>query len=59
MDKDEFATVEKLKGQENWIMWKFQTKVFLNADDLYGMTIEDKKPVRETYNGDSAEELFN
>lgn len=39
-------------------MWKFQTKVFLNADELHEITANNKKPQRSTFttgdNGDTA-----
>ena len=58
MDKDELTTVEKLKGVENWVVWKFQTKVFLNVEDLYNITIADNQPIGTSFTGDNSQQLF-
>lgn len=58
MDKDELTTMEKLKGVENWLMWKFQTKVFLNADELFDITLQDKKPKQSQYEGEAGSSRY-
>lgn len=58
MDKDELTTMEKLKGVENWVMWKFQTKVFLNADELFDLTANNKKPDRSAYQGETSQTTY-
>lgn len=59
MDKDELSTMEKLQGAENWMMWKFQTKVFLNADELFDITENDCKPDFSKYAGENAQSSYD
>lgn len=59
MDKDELTTMEKLKGVENWVMWKFQTRVFLNADELFDITDKNQKPDRSKYHGENAQATYD
>lgn len=59
MDKDELTTMEKLKGVDNWVMWKFQTRVFLNADEVFDITSESKKPIRSGYNAENGQAAYD
>lgn len=59
MDKDELTTMEKLKGEQNWVMWKCQTKVFLNADDLFDIVNRNGVPDRSKYGGESAQAEYD